>query len=153
MLTQFSIHSLLSWQGKSLEAIWQMSKLSFKMLWTNKNEIHMLESSWTVTLLFSCTSVFAWSIFSSVLLIDGHPKYSATLTKITSLLNLENQAKSCVLAIFCSLKHTSNILKLSTVFFPSLEQNLMWTCCSFKSATFWVQKNYRHSNICLCFIR
>lgn len=48
-----------------------------------KMKIDMLETSWTVTFLFSWTSFFTWSIFSTVLLIDGHPKCSATSTEIT----------------------------------------------------------------------
>jgi hypothetical protein len=38
-------------------------------------------------------------------------------------------------------------LKVSVTFFPGLKQNLMQTCCSFKSAIFWLHKNCRWNNM------
>jgi hypothetical protein len=53
-----------------------------------------------VILLFSRTSSFPQSTFSSVLLVDGLPKCLVCLTEVTPLLNLENYFKTQQTLIF-----------------------------------------------------
>lgn len=116
VLTWISFCSSTSRQGTSLVAITYIFILSFKILWRVPNkfqthsELHRQKFSY-----FLKTSSTTQSTYSSILLINGHPKCSASSTL---LLNFKNHSKTSVLSTPCSSKTTSNILKFPVLFLP-----------------------------------
>lgn len=87
--------------------------------------------------MFSWTSSFTRSSFSSVLFFDTHPEHSASSTEVTPFFNLENRSETFVLLICCSTRHTLNISKVQS---PKqcLMQILFQVChilCTQKSQT------------------
>ena len=60
----------------------------------------------------------------------------ASSTYDTPLVSLEKHTETCILPTVCSPEVTFNILTVSVEFSYNSEQNMMLTCCSFKSAIF-----------------
>lgn len=103
--------------GICLSAIWNMFRLSFKMLWSDPNEIpNLLATSQIVIILFSNVSSCTQSTFSPVLLVGGHPWYLAYSAEVTHYLYLENDFKTCALSTVCSSEATFSILQVSITF-------------------------------------
>jgi hypothetical protein len=88
---------------------------------------------------------FTHSTISSVLLFNGHAKWPAS-TEVTLLLDLENNSRACVSTIVCSQNTTFNAMEVPTGFFPSLKQNFMQICSTFKSAILQVCQNHKWNN-------
>jgi hypothetical protein len=83
---------------------------SVKMIWYNTNQIlTQLAISQTVKYLFSWTSSLS-HILSSVSFPDMCPQCSASLTEVTSLINLKNQINAYVLYMVFSPKASFNIM-------------------------------------------
>jgi hypothetical protein len=96
--------------GMTSVTIWPTLRYSFRMIWTDPSEIpSMLETSQVVFFfsVFKGNFLHSLHIFIS-LLTNGHSKRSATLAEITTLLNLENHPKTCLLP-----KATFNVCKFA----------------------------------------
>jgi hypothetical protein len=91
-------------------------------------------------LLFCSKLSFTQSTISSVLLINGYPEYSAS-----SLWEMENHSKTCVLSIVCSPKAISHILKVTTAFSPTLKQSLCTQTILPSLQFFWVHQRHRRN--------
>ena len=129
---------VLSWSsvstlGTNLAAIWRTFRLSFKMLKTDPNEISNISNLQILIILFLRTKSFTWSMFSPVLLVDWHPECSASSTGVTLVLNTENTQK-LVFSPRSALQNYYQHFKSLHSIFTSIKQNVMVSCCFYKSA-------------------
>jgi len=110
----------------------------------------MLETPWMVTLLFSRTSVYSGSTFSSVWCVGRHCEFWKVSSGVTLFLNLEKPLRNFCSSPFLLYKSNMNVSNISVACFPSLKQNLIQTCCSFKSDFFPVFQNWKYVNTHVC---
>jgi len=73
-------------------------------------------------------------MFSSVLLVEGHPDRGWSSSDMSPRLNRENHSKTLAWLKASSLKASRSIVTVSAAVFPKRKQNLMQTYCSFKYA-------------------
>jgi hypothetical protein len=130
-------------QNMNLAAVWQMIRFSFRMLWTDQNEIpNMLQTSWIVIPMFLRISFFT----------QFHIFNCCTCWWTTQAISIFNGVSHCFQAwkttqklvlflIICSAKDTFNISNIPLEIFPSLKWNLMQTFCCFKCAIYYVSQN------------
>lgn len=126
VLTQFSFCSSLSWKGTNLEAIRRMFTQSFKMLWTDPDEILNVSATLRIViLLFSWTSSSSWSTSSSFA-YQCSSEHLPSSTEVTYFWTLKTVQRLDLFPL--SVLQNTWHLKVSVSFFPSLKQNLMQTC-------------------------
>lgn len=120
------------------------------MLATNSDEIpNMLATSQIVIGVFSRQVSQLGHIFFCCA-FWWTPENSACLTEVTTLLNLENYSKTCVIHVSThSSNAILNILKSCVEFFTNNQQHLMQTYCYFKSVILLAHQNCKWNSILL----
>ena len=117
--------------------IWQQSNEcsdSCKLPWVGENKFPKILSTSMITILLTMmTSSFTQSIFSYVLLADGHPKHLKAFGE-------QARRTANFWAVFhvqklTAVKHVKGFTSFLNIF-PQFQENLIPTNCSFKSATF-----------------
>jgi len=79
-----------------------------------------------------------FAIFSSPVLIEGHPEHSANFKPVSGLCLTQSIITKCL------FKH-----RVFATLLPDLQQNMMQTCCSFTSTISITKKQQNDANTAL----
>jgi len=96
------------------------------------------------------TKSFTWPMFSPVLLVDWHPECSSSSTEVTLVSNMENTQK-LVFSTLPALQNYFHHFKSLHRIFTSIKQNVMVSCCFYKSVIFCVCWHFKWNNTHLYF--
>ena len=109
--------------------------------WPRWNTRHVSNFTGSDACVFEDTFLHLIHIFS-VLLFDSCSEQPTSSAEIAPFLGLKNYTKIMFFSVSAS-KSCINITKVSVAFSPSLNQNLIQTCCSFRSVFCCVPQNHK----------